>query len=319
MITWWQRWAGFWAEREHPRVLATIRICLGLVLLYDFMQVWWLDLVVPLFGVQEIGGLSDAMARKHPPMVYRWLPGTEGVARSLHATITLAALTFTLGAFTRTSALVLLLAWAQWSMVLPASDRGIDTLCRDVLCILIFSGAGQCWSVDAVRANGRTDDSTWTVPAWPRRLIIVQCVAMYFLAGVQKTGLTWYPMGHSAALYFILQDPAIARFDFTWLARQPWFFLTQVGTVVTIVFQDTYPLVFLWIWFKRTAERGGRLRHFSNRWHLEWWWIGTGALFHIMLAIGLELGIFPFAMLALYPAWLSPDEMKRLMVSLRLR
>ena len=67
-----------------------------------------------------------------------------------------------------------------------------------------------------------------------RRLMILQLVAMYFLAGVQKTGIHWYPMGHFAALYFILQDPAIAKHDFRWLAHPPWFQLTQLGSAITV-------------------------------------------------------------------------------------
>jgi hypothetical protein len=265
--------------------------------------------VLPLFGVDAIGGLSDAMVRKNPPLFYALFPGTEGAARGLHATLTLSALTLTLGFFTRTSALVLLLASAQWSMVLAPADRGIDTLCRNILFILVFADAGATWSIDAIRRHGSWS-SAHEIGSWARRLIIAQLVLMYFMAGVQKSGVTWYPMGNFAALYFVLQDPAIARFDFTWLEHQPWFFFTQLGTAGTIVFQDTYPLVFLWIWYRMTPERGGWLRRFSNRWRLEWWWIGTGALFHLLLAASCELGIFPWAMLALYPAWVHPDALK---------
>ena len=33
-------------------------------------------------------------------------------------------------------------------------------------------------------------------------------------------------------------------------------------------------------------------------------------MFHLALAATTELGIFPWAMLALYPVWLHPDELK---------
>jgi hypothetical protein len=142
---------------------------------------------------------------------------------------------------------------------------------------------------------------------------------MYFLAGIQKTGIHWYPMGHFAALYFILQDPAIARWDFRWLAHQPWFFLTQVGSGTTIAFQDTYPLVLLFRWWRWHPGVGGRVAAFARRWGLEWWWISTGAFFHLALAATTELGIFPWAMLALYPVWLHPDELAKVFAFARRR
>lgn len=304
----WRRWVGFWAEVEQPHALAMVRICLGLVVFWEFMEIWQLDLVVPLFGARDAGGLSDSAQRPHPPLAYLILPATALGAKLLHATITLSAFSFLCGLFTRTSALILLLSWAQFSMVLPAADRGIDTLCRDVLLIFVFAPGGAVWSIDAMIRTGRFAGDGEPVVAWARRLIMLQLVVMYFMAGVQKGGVHWWPMGYFAALYFILQDPAIARFDFTYLETQPFFFLTQVGTAGTVLFQISYPLVFLWIYFRNTPGQPGRLRAFANRWHLEWIWIATGAFFHVALAVTTELGIFPYAMLALYPAWLRPSD-----------
>ncbi|MBX2797727.1 MAG: HTTM domain-containing protein [Myxococcales bacterium] len=309
----WHRWVTYWAVQEHPRSLALVRICLGLVILWEFMEIFRLDLVVALFGSQDVGGLSDALSRAKPPLVYRVLPGTVESAKLLHAIPTVAAFMFTCGLFTRTSALVLLLSWAQFAHILPAADRGIDTLCRDVLWIFTFAPAGACWSADALIRSGKWEGDGALVGAWARRLIILQLVVMYFMAGVQKTGVHWYPMGHFAALYFILLDPAIGRYDFTFLANQPFFFFTQLGTAGTILFQDSYPLVLLWIHYRNTPDRPGRLRAFANRWHLDWVWIVTGGVFHLLLALTMELGIFPWAMLALYPAWLRPQDLKRVM------
>jgi hypothetical protein len=186
---------------------------------------------------------------------------------------------------------------------MPGADRGIDTLCRNALLVLAFSGCGE-----ALTMEGGWRTLAQRVPSWPRRLLVLQLVAMYFLAGVQKGGFAWYPPGHFAALYFILHDPAIAAHDFGFLRQQPFFFLSQVGTAVTVVFQDSYPLVLLLRWWRHTADRPGRLRALANRYPLEWLWIGTGAFFHVGLAVTTELGIFPWAMLALYPAFLHPDQ-----------
>ena len=314
MVSWaraqWSRWVAFWAQEEHPRSLALVRLCLGAVILWEFLEIWRLDLVVTLFGTWEVGGLSEAQALKNPPLVYTWFEPTVLNAQLLHAGITVAALAFFLGFYARISALALLLLWAQHSQVLPAADRGIDTLCRDVLLIFVFARSSATWSLDALLRKGSWWATTTLIKAGPRRLIILQLVAIYFLAGIQKTGVHWWPRGHFAALYFILQDPAIARFDFGWLNHPVMFFFTQVGTLGTMLFQCSYPLVFLWIHYRDTPERGGWLRALSNRYQFDAVWILIGASFHLGLAATTELGIFPWAMLAMYPAWVRPHVLR---------
>ncbi|MEZ4317255.1 MAG: HTTM domain-containing protein [Myxococcota bacterium] len=309
---WAIRWVAFWDATEHPRTLGIVRILLAIVILFDFFEIWAYDLVVPLLGPQEVGGWADLMARENPPLLYQWLPAAEWVPRLHHAVLVGSAAFFGLGFFTRTSAVVLMLSWAQVAVTQPLSDRAIDLLCRNVLMIFALSGAGRWGSLDALWSTGSLAGDGKPIGAWPRYLLIVQLVVMYFTAGIQKVGILWMPMGSFAALYVILQDPAIARFDFAYLARAPFFQLTQLGTLVTMVWQWAYPLVFLWYFYKNTPDRPGRLRAFANRWHLTLVWMGVGALFHLLLAVTMELGIFPWAMLALYPAFIDPDEMLQL-------
>lgn len=313
---WWTRWARAWDGDERPTSLALMRIFLGLCLLYDFGSIAAFDLVLPMFAPDWAGGWSDVLTRgKNVPLIYQWLPPTAGTAKLLYGGIIVTCVTFTLGFWTRTSAAVLCLLYAQHALVLPLSDRGIDMMCRNLLFILAFSGAGASLSLDAW-IGGDPLGREAHVAAWPRRLIIVQLVVMYFTAGVQKVGVLWLPMGGFAALYVILQDPAIARFDFAWLINEPWLFGSRVGTAGTLIWQSAYPIVFLWYYYRDTADQPGRLRAFSNRWRLHLVWIGVGALFHLMLAVTMELGIFPWAMMAAYPAFVHPDEWRELLAYL---
>lgn len=304
----WSAWVALWDGEEHPRSLSLVRLLLGTTMLWDFLEIARLRLVVALFAGQEAGGLADVSTRAELPLWVELFGSSAASGRALHALCTLSALAFAAGFFTRTSAVILTFAWAQFALVLPAADRGIDTLCRDVLLLFWVARSGDWLSLDALRKTGSIWGSAAPVPAWPRRLLMLQIVAMYFLAGIQKGGIHWWPVGHFAALYFILQDPAIARYDFSWLKSQPFFFLTQLGSLGTILFQDTYPVVLLFRWAK-SYPGPGKLRALLVRYGwLEWLWILTGAIFHLLLAMTTELGIFPWAMLALYPAWLHPDE-----------
>mgnify|MGYP000297469965 FL=1 len=307
----WAGWRSLWEGEEAPHVLAAVRILLGLVLLYDFLSMASLGLVEPLFSSIQDGGWSVSLVERPPPL-FTWLPDGPVAAWTVWGTMLACTLAFTVGLRPQVAALVLVLLWAQLRVITPGADRGIDTLARNVLLIMACSGAGEAWSVEAWFRPLKEQ-----VSSWPRRLILVQLVAMYFLAGIQKNGFAWYPPGHFAALYFVLQDPAIARFDMSFVRDQPFFVLTQLGTAVTLLFQDSYPLVLLFRYLRWTAERGGRLRAWANRFPFEWVWVGTGAFFHLALAVTTELGIFPWAMMALYPVWLHPREARALWGRLR--
>lgn len=305
----WEEWVSFWDEKEHPISLGLVRFLLGLCWFYDFIYIWYLDLVHPLFTVGEVGGFSDALMRSKIPPYYQLLPGTVWSGQLLHAVMTLSALAFMLGFFTRTSALLLLLSWASFVDVLPYADRGIDVLSRLTLIVFMFSRAGAWGSLDAMMTTGSLWGNGGLIGVSARRLLVLQIVLMYFSAGVSKVGVTWWPMGHFAALYFALQDPAVAAWDFDFLRHQPFFFFTQIGTSVTMLYQCSYPVVLLLMYWRRNPGVGGAIARFAVQYRLEWIWIGIGGIFHLALASTMVLGIFPWAMLALYPIWLPPHDL----------
>lgn len=306
----WEDWVAFWDEREHPVSLGLVRFFLGLCWFYDCFHIWRIGLVIPLFGVGQIGGFSDALMKEDTPLFYVLFPGNELAARGLHAAMTLSALGVMLGFFTRTSALALLLSWASFVEVLPYADRGIDTLSRLALCVLVFSESGRFASIDALARTGSFWGDGKPILSWARRLLVLQVVLMYFGAGSSKVGMSWWPMGHFSALYFALQDPAVAAWNFDYLIRQPFFFFTQVGTATTMIYQLSYPVVLLLMYWRRNPPTGRfrRVAELAHRYRLEWLWIGIGGIFHLSLAMTMNLGIFPWAMLALYPIWILPDE-----------
>jgi len=308
----WSAVVAFWSEEEPATSLAVVRIGLAACWLYDLLHIWNLGLVVPLFAPEEVGGLSASLARDPLPAWLRLAPPTLASATVLHGTMTLASLSLLLGFFTRTSAAVLLFAWVQWLPIMPTADRGIDQLSRHMLLLLAFAPSGRALALDALYRCGSFWGDGAPAPAWARKLVIAQMVLMYFTAGILKSGVTWWPMGGYAALFFALHDPSVAAFDFRWTKAQPWFFLTQVGTAVTVIYQVTYPLTLVLLLFRRRPELGGRLARWCNRYPLEWAWLAIGAWFHLSLGVVMNLGIFPWAMLALYPAWVPPRYWRRM-------
>jgi hypothetical protein len=220
-----------------------------------------------------------------------------------------AAASLCIGWSTRSSALVLLLASSQLAQLSPGSDRGIDTLLRNVLIILVFAPSGATLSADARLRTGRWISDACVV-AWPRYLIVAQLVVMYFSAGIQKQSQAWTSLGGYSALYLVLHQPHYAAFSLPheWLVTLSPFL--RISTFVSVWFERLSIFVPWLMWRHATRERPGRVRSLVNRAHILGCWVTLGITFHLGLALGLELGIFPWGCIALYPAFFPPESIR---------
>lgn len=301
MIRWW---VGLWDRREAPTSLAVVRILVGALILVDLLQLARLDLIVPLYAPRPSGGMAGVLGREVIPELYRWWPATAETATAAFWLTVAAAVAFTLGLATRLSGLLLLLLLAQLALILPPADRGIDMLLRNTLMVLVFSRCGAALSLDARLIARRWAGDGRPVPSWPRYLLVVQLALLYSSAGMQKVAGAWLPPDWSA-LWVALRDPHFARFSWPWI--DDLFVLTQAATAVTWLWEWLGPVILLAFWYRDTADRPGRLRAFFNRHHVLAIYLVVGALFHLGTHVGLRLGIFPFAVLSLYPAAVHPE------------
>lgn len=313
MIRAWRAWVALWDRREPATALAAVRIAIAVVLLYDYGVAWRLDLIEPLWAQPPAGyaiGGDDGWAAA-------WLGTGAGSAFALWAAAVIALVAVATGTLTRVACVVVVLVSAQLADRAPDADRGIDGLIRIVLCVLALSRSHAVWSVDAWVCRRLGRPMAEEVPAWPRYLLFAQLVWVYFSGGHNKTGEEWGPEGGFTALANALADPHFARFSPGWVgAIYP---LTRVATAGTMLFELGAPLLLLVTYYAATAGRPGRLRRWCNRLRLRWIWISLGVMFHVGIALTLRLGIFPAAMLALYPVLLFPDEVARLRARLARR
>lgn len=305
----WQSWVRLWDRREPADVLALVRIGAGLSLVWDLAIAGVLGLVLPLWAPVEEGGFGPATYAEPICMFYRWFGASASAAWALYGVTLASALCMTLGLFSRSSALLFVLCYAQLSHLSPAADRGIDNLLRSVCLLLAFADAGATLSLDSRLFHRRWLRDT-LVPAWPRYLLIVQLMLVYFGAGVPKQSPQWTSIDHYSALFVLLQRPHVARFALPqeWLtALYP---LLQLSTIVTVVFERTAPLIPVLLWLRATRARGGRLRTFVMRSRILPLWVATGVTFHLGLAVFMQLGIFPWGCLAIYPALAHPNTLR---------
>jgi hypothetical protein len=321
---WGARWVAFWAEREPPTCLALIRISLALVVVFDLVTLAEHGAISWVWAPLEAGGVSG-WSEADAPLFYQIFPATAGSATLLWAGLLASAIGVGAGCFTRASALSFVGLSAQAALINPLADRAIDRLIRMVLLILVLSPCAAMWSIDAKRATGRFRGDASPAAAWPRYLIFGQLVITYFGAGLAKGGTHWYPWGGYNALYLTLRDPILSSVDPGWLNSRLAHFMTQLATAVTHLWELGAPLLLLAAFYRRTPARferrlgRGGLRRMFQRVPVREIYVTIGVLFHLTLALTLRLGIFPFAMLACFPAFFRPEELERALRRCRAR
>lgn len=304
-------------EREPPHALAAVRILVALVTLFDLCVIALSDLPAWLWAPIAEGGTSPAADPEGGPLVYRLLWGIGLGAYGLWAILFLSLLCFGAGFFTRTAGFVFVFTYAATAAINDPADRGIDRAIRIMILILSFSAAGRAWSIDAWRKTGTFGGDGAPANAWPRYLVFAQLVVTYAAAGLAKGSPLWLPWGGYVALYVILRDPVYANADYSFLAEPFPFFLTRCATAFTHAWELCAPLLLLAAYFRRTAERPGRIRAFFNRVRFREVYVAFGVMFHLSLAFTMRLGIFPFAMLSFYPALFRPQEISAFVARVR--
>lgn len=300
-------WVDLWRRREAPHSMALVRMALATVLLVDLLQMRWLGLVRPLMGARAAGGLGAAERLERLPWIVQWVGNGDALHETFWWGMTLGCVALLLGVMPRIAALVVVLLYAQLALVLPAADRGIDLMLRNGLFILAFVPSAATWSVSCRLRHGRWGAPAATViPAWSRYLLCLQLVVVYFAAGVSKVSSSWTPLGGLSALFLSMSDPHLQRVPDDWLRAG--YALTQVGTLGSVTWEWLAPVLLLAWWYRETADRPGRLRAWMNERPVVATYLWMGVFFHLGTHLFLRLGIFPFGMLAFYPACISPDR-----------
>ena len=223
------------------------------------------------------------------------------------ATVALVCVLF--GAATRVALVTFVLVSAQQAALSPESESAIDGLMRIAFLILALSRCNARWSVDAWLSRRIGRPMPALVPAWPRYLLLLQLLWVYFSGGHNKDSAEWYPHGGFTALGNALLDPHNGRLDPSLIATL--YPVTRIATALTITFELTAPLYLLALYYAATPDRPGRVRALFDRSRFRWIWFGLGIGFELGIAIGLKLGAFPFGMLALFPLLLLPDDFSR--------
>lgn len=146
--------------------------------------------------------------------------------------------------------------------------------------------AGEGWTGDAA---GPVLNEAWTV-----RMIQLQIAVVYLVSGFWKVVAP--PWMDGTALVYALGNPAFSRFglpDWAWVRP-----LFVAATLAVAWWEFLFPLLVV----------GRRTRVPA---------LAFGVALHLGILVFMYIGVFPWAMLACYPAFLTGDEARRLLDRVR--
>jgi hypothetical protein len=292
------RWVDFWDRREAPTSLALVRIAFAGVVLSDLL-IGKLQGALPAFWLPPPLGMGQT-----PDPASWWATPTEPAV--LFALGVVSTFLLMVGALHRLAGATLTFVLVMFPKFQPVGD-GLDVLLRTVVPILALSNASACWSVDAWLRRRRGLVAVERIAAWPRYLLMLQLIWVYASSAQCRDDGSWWPWGGFSAIGHVLEDPHFARFFPGMLTS--FYPVTVVATMATMVFELSAPLMLLFL----LRDRGRWPDSSRLIGKLPWIWIALGATLHVGIAVTMTIGIFPFAMLALYPVFLHPEQLVTLM------
>lgn len=294
----WERWVSALSRTEAGTSMALVRIGVGLAVLRTLLAVVLSGADAAVWYDAPYGGIRVLHAL---PWIVSALGGaTPGVIGGLVAVSCVGALLVILGVggevLSRVITFATLHAFLAVVDVNGQAGGSYDELVTNGLWLVTLMGPTRTLSVETWWRTGRWVDDT-QVMRWPRLLVAWQVVLMYGTTGWQKVSTHWVPGGGFGALYYILQQPTWQLRDHAFLA--PYFWVTQVGTAVSWVWEVCSPL---WLVALIASTR-------SARWSaVRWAWLVVGVIVHVGISWTLDVGSFSWATLALYPAFVHPWE-----------
>ena len=297
-------WNRFWFDEVDAVPFALTRIATAMAGLY----LWVGTAPILLRYYTDEGEFSIAMARDWAPFVGAEIALPDFLGGLPSVVVLFTALLGALGCLlvgcrTTIAAVSTWLLFTWLHLRNPTFLNGGDEVVRIALFYIAVGSVaapakGRALSLDLIRSVGGADEvglrSSCLMPAWPLRLLQIQVCAIYAVAGVWKLlGTSWWD---GSVIYYALGNPYLTRFGIPdWPAVQPLFATLSI----TVAWWETlFPLLVLWRRTRLSALVFGVLVH--------------GTIFATM-----NIGVFSFAMLATYSAFLPSGVAASLVHRLR--
>jgi hypothetical protein len=247
---------------------------------------WLFPLLYEMFG-------TEGIAPQRPSIAYTW--GIFDIWSSNPAVLIgwvlllAASIALMVGWHSRFAAIVVFILILSFQRRDPWFFNAGDAVVRIEALFIALAPCGAALSLDQRRRTG----SFWsaqTLPNWPIRLLQVQMAIIYVTCVQTKlAGQTW--LDGTAVSYALrledMQRMPVPDFITTNAA------LMNAATWGTLLIELALGVL---VWNKRCRP----------------WVLAAGVLLHLGIDFNIEIGVFSYAMLVLYVAWIAPDTARRL-------
>jgi hypothetical protein len=260
----WDAWTRWWHAPPDRRVVAALRIALGVLLLVsfasqaEFVELWWGERgLVPRRFARAILDPGEGSLLFLLPRESRWLWACWALAVVQSALLAL-------GWQARFQAACLYVWLVSFQNRNTAILDGEDGMFRLLTFFLIFLPLSDLWSVDAWLRRRRGKGLPASGSGFALRLIQIQTVFVYLVAGLEKTqGAAWLD---GTAMNLVLHlDDVHGRLP-EWHALADSVLASRLMTWGTLVLEAAIPVA---IWFPRT-RRPAMIAAIAFHLALEW-------------------------------------------------
>ena len=239
-------WNRFWFASAAPHTLALIRIFAGSMLFYTHF-VWALGLM-DFLGPDSWLPRQLARDLHHGGYAwsYLWYVESPAVLWVLHSAALAVFAMFTVGLFTRVTAVLAWLITISYCHRLTGAFFGLDPINSMLAMYLMVGPSGAVYSLDswldARRTRRRSPRGTPTVSAnIAIRLIQLHMCVIYLFGGISKMrGQLWWD---GSAVWYAIANVEYQSWDLTWLVHYPW--VIALLTHATVIW-ETYYCVLVW-------------------------------------------------------------------------
>ena len=285
-------WNRFVFTPADPTPLGLVRVLVGALLFWSLL-VYGMDLhgYLGRLGWANLEVVQQFRAERAPSSWSFWFYVPDALLRPVWVACLVVLALFTVGLFSRVTAVLSWLIAVSTAIRSPISVYGFDDIVLTWALYLAVSGAsGQAVALDRFLARYRRNraevaqrrkDGRWVAPSGvptptvsaniALRLIQCHLTLIYLISGLSKfQGQGWW---NGTAIWGTLAAGEFRLFNLTWLAAYP--LVLNAMTHAALVLETAYPVM---IWVKPVRP----------------FWIAAVLTMH--LAIGLTLGLFEFSL-----------------------
>lgn len=250
------RWCAWWFELEDPRPMALYRIVFTFFLVCNVNGLW--ELFEFLFTADGLFRGAEARARfsggsifVRESLLYHW---DSPAAFWIHlGAFEGCALLFMIGFRTRLTGVLTLVLMESILVRNLVFWEGTELVYRVFFVYLICARSGHAYSVDNWRRCRRGAAPVYRpIPAWPRRLVILQLAALFLSTGLAKHGDQWIA---GDAVYTMLSYEHLPRVPMGTVCALLGTNLLRLMTWMAHAIEVLYPLVLVGVLARWSRER----------------------------------------------------------------